>query len=420
MAWFLEALVKTATSKGAFGLSSAEVFQNSKERLAAVLAGGGTNVGYVYPHAPLELLLAHGITPTLIWADPKVQGGFEGSLQTFACSLARNLFSQRSNAALSSLNGFLFPANTCDSLQNLADVWRYRFPEDRIFSLAYPAARFGEDSVRFLAEELRILSESLKAAYGRPFSTDGFRTAVTLVNKFREAAQMLYVGRIVDPSLAPYAQVTRLVRAFLTVPTPGYLEEINNAASLVTGKLDATGRLVAAKSLQGELLKATLSDFEITVKSKAPRVMVVGGMTEPQAVASLFNGSKAGDGVVVLDMLSFGFRTVFTPAVSLDEEPFVAIAKSILSAPSEHTQAGLPARIEFLKLLLTRLAINGLVVCEQSFCDPDQFEAPSLIKAASEVGVPTVRLPMDPELSDRARLEGRIETFLETLDGDLR
>jgi len=149
--------------------------------------------------------------------------------------------------------------------------------------------------------------------------------------------------------------------------------------------------------------------------------MVVGGMTEPLAIASLFNALRRfGEDVLVTDLLSFGFKTVFTPPVNLDGDPYAAMASSILNAPSEPTQEGLPQRLEFLKLLLSKLSINGLVVCEQSFCDPDQFEAPSLLKVASEVGVPTVRLPIDPELSDRARLEGRIQSFLETLGGGSR
>jgi benzoyl-CoA reductase/2-hydroxyglutaryl-CoA dehydratase subunit BcrC/BadD/HgdB len=124
--------------------------------------------------------------------------------------------------------------------------------------------------------------------------------------------------------------------------------------------------------------------------------------------------------VVVLDLLTFGFKTVFTPPAVLEGDPFVSMSRSILNAPSEPTQEGLPRRLEFLTFLLTRLSINGLVVCEQSFCEPYQFESPSLIKVASEVGVPSVRLPIDPELSDRARLEGRIQSFLETLEGGSR
>jgi len=380
-----------------------------------------TILGYVYPHTPLELILAHGITPSLVRANPNAHGGFEASLQTFSCSLTRNLFSQRADGGLSSLSGLLLPSNTCDSLHNVEGIWRHRFPEDKVFRLTYPAARFDNDSVRFLAEELRILSESLKNTFGRPFSKDGFLSAASLVNNFRSAAQTLYSGRVLDRSLVSYSEVARMVAEFLTAPNANAVRRINESASAVLQVLDERGQLGTAKSLQEGLLTGTLCDVEVTAESNRPRVAVAGGMVEPQAIACLFKGSgKSGDDVVVLDLLSFGFKTVFTPRVNLEDDPFAAMARSILGTPSEPTQEGLPGRLEFLKRLLSRLLIRGLVVCEQSFCDPDQFEAPSLVKAASEVGVPSVRLPIDPELSDRARLEGRIQSFLETLDGGLR
>jgi len=401
-----------------FQLSQRVVVGDSGQRLRELSASEETVIGYVYPHTPIELLLAHGITPSLVGTNPNVQGGFEASLQTFSCSLTRNLFSQRASGGLLSLSGLLFASNTCDSLHNVADVWRHRFPEDKIFILTYPAARFDEGSVRFFAEELRILSESLKNAYGRPLSNDSLLTAVSLVSDFRNAAQTLYSCRLLDPSLVSYCEVARMVRDFLVAPNTDTVRQIGESAGAASRILGERGQLTTAKSLQKGLLTGTLSDIEIVVESNSPRIMVVGGMTEPQAIGSLFNGStKFGDDVIVLDLLSLGFKMVFTPPVKLEGDPFVAIARSILGAPSEPTQEGLPARLEFLKHLLSRLIIRGLVVCEQSFCDPDQFEAPSLVNAASEVGVPSVRLPIDPELSDRARLEGRIQSFLETLEG---
>ena len=96
-------------------------------------------------------------------------------------------------------------------------------------------------------------------------------------------------------------------------------------------------------------------------------------------------------------------------------DPFETMARSVLGALLEPTQEGLPKRLDFLKDALTHLAIDGLIVCEQSFCDPDEFESPSLAAVASKAGVRSVRLPVDPEFSDRARLEGRIQSFLETL-----
>jgi len=211
-----------------------------------------------------------------------------------------------------------------------------------------------------------------------------------------------------------------MVREFLTLPNANTADQIGKLAGAVSQMLDQRGQLGIVKSLQKALLSGTLRDVEIA-RSSTPRVLVTGGMIEPHAIASVFKGStKFGDEAVVLDLLSFGFKTAFTAPVNLEGDPFVAMSRSILGAPSEPTQEGLPGRLEFLKLLLSRLAIDGLVICEQSFCDPDQFEAPSLANAASQVGVPSVRLPLDPELSDRARLEGRIQSFLETLEEGLR
>jgi benzoyl-CoA reductase/2-hydroxyglutaryl-CoA dehydratase subunit BcrC/BadD/HgdB len=306
-------------------------------------------------------------------------------------------------------------------LLNLGDVWPHRFPEDKFFRLTYPAARFDEDSVRFLAEELRILSESLKKAFGRPFSEHDLRAAAALMNRFRDGAQTLYACRMIDSSVLPYARILRLIRDFLTFPDTETVDRISESALDASKRLEEAGKLSTLNLLKGELLNRALSDAKIAADSKAPRLIVVGGMTEPLAIESLFNAAgRFGEDVLVTDLLSFGFKTVFTPPLNLDGDPFTAMSRSTLNAPSEPTQEGLSQRLEFLRLLISKLSANGLVICEQSFCDPDQFEAPSLLKAASEVGVQALRLPIDPELSDRGRLEGRIQSFLETLEGGSR
>jgi benzoyl-CoA reductase/2-hydroxyglutaryl-CoA dehydratase subunit BcrC/BadD/HgdB len=119
--------------------------------------------------------------------------------------------------------------------------------------------------------------------------------------------------------------------------------------------------------------------------------------------------------MLVIDLLTFGFKTAFTLPCNVEGDPFESVAKSILSSPLEPTQEGLQIRRTFLKEILTNLAIDGLVICEQSFCDPDEFEAPSLEAEASKSGVPVLRLPIDPELSDRERLGVRLQSFLETI-----
>ena len=397
-------------------MNNAEATEQSERALKQLVDKGTPILGYVYPHTPLEIIMAHGVTPALLYANPTVMGSYEASLQTFACSFVRNMFSQRVNDQLPYVNGIVFPGNTCDSLQNLADIWRLRFPQDKIFRLTYPAGNQGEAAVQYFAEELRIFSNSLETAYGSPFSDASFREAVDLIQQFRDAVQFLYAARLLQPSSIPYHRIAAFVREFHSAPLEPVVDELWSTVNDVEHSLAEAGRVDSAKALQHALLKRGLEDVSLPSDLPTPRIAIVGGMTEPQAISELVNAiSKVSNTGVVFDLLSFGFKTIFTPMPAFEGDPFETMARSVLGALLEPTQEGLPKRLDFLKDVLTHLALDGLIVCEQSFCDPDEFESPSLLAVASEVGVRTVRLPVDPEFSDRARLEGRIQSFFETL-----
>ncbi|MGY5856224.1 MAG: 2-hydroxyacyl-CoA dehydratase family protein [Candidatus Thorarchaeota archaeon] len=395
------------------------VIEQSSAGLKVLVESGEAIIGYIYPHVPLELFMAHGFTPSLVRALPGTSSGFEESLQTFACSYIRNLYSQRANGQLPPLAGLLFPGNTCDALQNLGDIWRVRYPEDRVFRLTYPVTRYSQDesTTKFLAEELRILSGILSTTFNRPFLTEGYERAIELVQDFRSSAQFLYSARVVNPKIIPYAEVVRLVRTFLTAPTISSMSSIKDIAARVRTTTDELNLSDSIESIKNAIMSGNYSGINLPAGLETPRVVIAGGMIEPQAIATLISDiPEISDSVIVMDLLSFGFKTVFTDTPSKSDDPYLAMAKSVLSAPGEPTHEGLSYRMNAMKDLLTNLSIQGLIVCEQSFCDPDQFEAPSIERAASELGVKTVRVPLDPELSDRGRIETRIQTFLETLE----
>jgi benzoyl-CoA reductase/2-hydroxyglutaryl-CoA dehydratase subunit BcrC/BadD/HgdB len=395
------------------------VIEQSSVGLKELVKSGEEIIGYIYPHAPLELFMAHGFTPSLIRALPGVTSGFEESLQTFACSYIRNLYSQRANGQFLTLAGLLFPGNTCDSLQNLGDVWRVRFPDDRVVRLTYPVTRYSQDdsTTKFLAEELRILSETISTTFNRPFLSESYDRAIELVQDFRNSTQFLYSARVVNPKIIPYAEVVRFVRTFLTVPTLSSVSAVKEAATMVRTMANELGLLDSIETVRKAITIGDYSGVKLPEGLETPRLVIAGGMVEPQAIATLINDlPDIPDSAIVLDLLSFGFKTVFTESPPKSDDPFFAMAQSVLTAPGEPTHEGLSYRMNAMKELLSNLSIQGLIVCEQSFCDPDQFEAPSIERAASELGVKTIRVPLDPELSDRGRIETRIQTFLETLE----
>ncbi len=393
------------------------VLEQSGLDLRELVKAGEEIIGYIYPHTPLELILAHGFTPSLMRAIPGVSSGFEESLQTFACSYIRNLYNQRTNEQLPQITGLLFPSNTCDSLQNLTDIWKIRFPEDRIYRLTYPVTRYADDDSTeiYLKKELEFLSKMIESTLDRPFMMDNYERAVSMVREFRHDAQFLYSARVVDPEVLSYTELSRLVRSFLSAPIVSVASEIHRATSLVKEKMKSKGLLDIINSIMTGFQEKDFSKVKPFKHPSGPRILVVGGMVEPQAIATIINGiNGVSDSILVSDLLSFGFKSVFAPPLDMNGDPFAEMAKSILAAPGEPTQEGLQYRMRFLKNLVKALHIDGLLICEQSFCDPDQFEAPSIEKAATEAGIRTVRIPIDPELSDRARIEVKIQTFLES------
>lgn len=399
-------------------MSFPEVIEQSNQVLQALVDAGERVLGYIYPHPPHEIFIAHGLKPSLVRTNPTVVGAYEASLQTFSCSLTRNLFSQRTSSSFPLLAGIVFSGNTCDALQNVGDVWRKRFPEDKVLRLTYPVGDAGESSIDFLAMEIKALSDELETLYGVAFSESTFRQAAQLLHEIRDVLQLIYSVRLLYPSLISYHALSNLVGEYLTAPTEEVSERLKAKWMEVAKKLD-TNQTDKVDQLRESLLNQDLSGFNYEIESTSPRIAVIGGMIEPGTFSGLVDDIPGvTDSTLVFDMLSFGFKTVFTPPVNIDGDPYKESARSILGAHSEPTQEGLPKRVEFLKDVLARLSIQGLIVCEQSFCDPDEFESPSLEKAAEGVGVPTVKLPLDSELSDRARIEGRIQTFLETIDAN--
>lgn len=399
-------------------MNSPVVIEQSNQLLQALVDEGERVLGYVYPHIPLEIVMAHGLTPSVVRTNPAVVGAYEASLQTFSCSLTRNLFSQRTSGSFPLLAGIVFSGNTCDALQNVGDVWRLRFPEDKVLRLTYPVGDAGESSVHFLTKEIEEFSANLEQLSGTAFSDSAFRHAAALLEMIRENLQLLYAARLTNPSLISFNDLSDLVSDFLTAPTSKVLERVKGKRESVFSQL-SDDRNTEVQRVKDSILSQNLIGSEFSIEVDGPRIVVAGGMVEPSTIAGLADGvQEVQDTTLVLDLLTYGFKTVFTPPVDTKGDPFGNSARSILGAPGEPTQEGLPKRVAFLKDILRKFSVQGLILCEQSFCDPDEFEAPSLDRAAREVNVQTLKLPLDSEISDRARLEGRIQTFLETLDAN--
>ena len=73
-------------------------------------------------------------------------------------------------------------------------------------------------------------------------------------------------------------------------------------------------------------------------------------------------------------------------------------------------------RLEYLKTLITNHQIDGVVFIQYSFCDPDAFESRSLSHhLEKKMGIPTLTLVTDPQLTNLNQMITRVEAFMEKI-----
>ncbi len=62
--------------------------------------------------------------------------------------------------------------------------------------------------------------------------------------------------------------------------------------------------------------------------------------------------------------------------------------------------------------------VDGVITLERMYCEPQQWDNPTLVTALARQGIPTFRLETDT-VTTVGPLRTRIEAFMETLDSDM-
>ncbi|MHA2095998.1 MAG: 2-hydroxyacyl-CoA dehydratase [Candidatus Hodarchaeales archaeon] len=122
-------------------------------------------IGYFTNKTPVELFDAIKIHPLRIFAfkhPQSQQGAYERYVQTFACSWLRDIIDNGLVNGYEDLEGIVFSAGTCDSLQNVSDIWKKVFPSQLTYNLTFPI-QSTEAASKYLEHEFTQLIQFLQA-----------------------------------------------------------------------------------------------------------------------------------------------------------------------------------------------------------------------------------------------------------------
>ena len=348
-------------------------------------ASGRRVAGSMCTYAPGELLHAAGYLPVRIlgWTDGTQLA--DSLMQSYACTVARSALHAALSGDLDFLELMLF-THTCDTIQNLTDIWKRNLPRMRHLSIAMPVCTAGEAPVTLLCDELRRARAFLESG-GVAVTDEALWESIRLYGEDRAMMRKLYALRRERPGRLSGRRMLSVAVSSLLMPKEDHL-------ALVSG-------------LVGELEHASGHPAD-----DKPRVFVVGSVCQlTEYMAAIEDaGCMVADDDLCTGAREFAFDTVDAG------DPIESIARTYLArtpCPAKHRPGYDVGKDVHDKARLC--GAEGVVMLFTKFCDPWAFDYPRIRETLEAAGLPSLLLEIEPHQPPAEQFRTRVEAFAEML-----
>jgi bzd-type benzoyl-CoA reductase N subunit len=346
---------------------------------------GGRVFGYFCTYFPEEILHAAGILPIRILGVKENVSLADSYVQAFICSLVRTSLDGALKNKFAFMDGVVFP-HSCDSIQNLADIWRRHLPNQFTDVVVLPVWVDIPEAEDYLAEEIARFRRTLEQHLEEHISNEALAKSIEVYNENRTALAELYALRRDNPGAITAQQVLDVV-----VASTCMLKEEHTA--LLSILLD---ELRAAPAINGENI----------------RLVLFGNACDHPAVMHLFEETGA---LVVDDDLCTGSR-YFLHIENSTGDPVRKIAQRYLRrvpCPSKHNTSF--DRREYLVDMVRQGRADGIVMLILKFCDPHDFDYPDIAKYLTERDIPHLKIETEVQPASIEQVRTRLQAFVEML-----
>ncbi|MBU2644092.1 2-hydroxyacyl-CoA dehydratase family protein [bacterium] len=339
----------------------------------------GYRIGAVLPfHYPRALLRAYDIYPVELWGPPRVDA-MDGRqhFPEYTCQIVLKATRFLLSPQADSVSCMLIP-HTCDSLQGMASVIKDFIPMDKpVFTLYHPRGRRKSD-LTYIEQELRSLGRKLEAFTGK--SPDDKRLLAEIE---REEAANTVFGHMCQHR-DQYSVSDK--RFYTCLRSREYLSPeqfIEQAQGLPRGRAELAG----------------------------PRLMLSGIVPEPLDLFDHINGFGAH---VVTDDLACYSRRIYQGGDASD--PYQRLARIMISMPPDPTvSTPYSERFTYLTDRIRQNRVQGIIVYNPKFCEPELFYLPMLEDAVRAMGCSFLFIEHELSSDVPQQILNRINAFVETL-----
>jgi len=362
-----------------------QVCANPYQQARAAAEQGVPVAGLMCSYSPQELFHAAGYLPVRILGRAGATPRADQLVQTYSCSFARSALDSGLAGELDFLRLAVF-SHTCDTLQNVADLWKRNCPGMQTLIVSTPNQTAGAAAQTYFRKELARVRAELAATAG-PISDDDLRASMVLHARHRATMQRLYALRRDNPGALTGRQMMAVVTASFLMPKEEHLEKLT------------------------ELLGA-LEQHPPGQADTRPRVLVAGSVCQDLG----FIGAIEDAGCrIVDDDLCMGARSFLVPEAA-EGDPLDALADQYLArtpCPAFHCPGFDPGT--HLLERAQQAGADGVVFLLTKFCDPWAFDYAHAKNTLDEADIPALMLEVEQNLPVPEQFRTRTGAFVEIL-----
>ncbi|MFA5064228.1 MAG: 2-hydroxyacyl-CoA dehydratase family protein [Dehalococcoidia bacterium] len=355
-------------------------------------------IGYQCALIPVEIMSAFDVVPYKICSDIKEPiTEADRLLATASCPVMRSCL----DCALKGRDDFLDGLVTTHSsdpgekaARTLGAYTNYPY-----FHFIDMPGTVRPEAITYFKTQISDFAKTMASFTGKRLSTEKLNIAIELHNRQRSLVQELYALTRPVPPLISGTEIVKIVRTLMTLP----VQEGNNLLVQVIDEVKKRGKGPAQKRARLLIWSSTLDD---------PGIMQ---MFEEQSN-------------VVYDETCGGIRP-FRSSVKVTADPLDGLAayylkeitcartfrQASLGEIEKNYSEDLRSRFGYLKQVVEKWKIDGVILLLVRYCDPFAFEIPSIKDYFSNLSVRSTYIEYDYSERALAPLRTRIEAFIDTI-----
>lgn len=365
--------------------SFSEVAKNPSAELDKHLANGKRVIGVGPYYAPEELVYAAGAVPFGVWGAIGTANEAKQYFPPFYCSICQMTLEMGLRGDLDKLSGIMVTA-LCDTLRAFSQNWKAAVEQVPMIFVSNAQNRNNQVGRTYNIESYAEVKRAVEECCGTIIRDEDLTTANKLFNEWRETMQEFVKLAGTHPSLVSPTDRVDVINAGYYMEKPEHMHLVKELNAALKAEPESS------EGFKKIVLTGIYEDIPVIADILAEnKFAIVADDLAKESRAFARHVPETGD---PLEALADGFCALHSDSVLFDPE-------------KKH--------VDKVVSLAKESNADGVVLLLAKFCDPEEFDAPLVVKACKEAGIPVVMVEIDQCTESYEQARTQLETFAELI-----